>query len=115
VVQYVKKNFLYNRTYWDIETLNTEAAAWLGRTANALVHNFTQKVPERELQIEKEHLAPFVPMAIVDKETKFHQVRKTNVIAYKGNFYSVPMGTYKGSETKVMVKERDQVLDISTV
>src|SRR5690606_29185987 len=33
VVQYVKKNFLYNRTYWDIETLNTEAAAWLARTA----------------------------------------------------------------------------------
>src|SRR5690606_8641775 len=31
------------------------------------------------------------------------------------HFYSVPMGTYKGSETKVMVKERDQVLDISTV
>lgn len=34
VVGYVKKNFLYNRAYWDIETLNAEAFAWLARTAN---------------------------------------------------------------------------------
>lgn len=33
VVKYVKQNFLYNRTYHNIETLNDEAMGWLGRTA----------------------------------------------------------------------------------
>lgn len=47
VVQYVKKNFLYKGSYWDLDTLNTEASCWLARTANALAHNFTKKVPQK--------------------------------------------------------------------
>ena len=35
VVKYVKQNFLYNRPFTDIDILNSEALAWLGRTANA--------------------------------------------------------------------------------
>jgi len=112
VVQYVKKNFLYNRSYWDIDTLNMEASAWLARTANALAHNFTKKVPQEEYYIEKEYLGPYTPLTIENKETKAHHVRKTNVIAYKSNFYSVPMGTYKGTGTQVIVKEKDGVLKI---
>ena len=38
VVKYVKQNFLYNRTYHNIETLNDEVLGWLGRTANSLPH-----------------------------------------------------------------------------
>ena len=45
VVKYVKQNFLYNRTYFNIETLNDEVMNWLGRTANALPHAFTKKSP----------------------------------------------------------------------
>lgn len=112
VVQYVKKNFLYNRTYWDMDTLNTEASSWLARTANALAHNFTKKVPQEEYYIEREHLDPYTPLTIENKETKAHHVRKTNVIAYKSNFYSVPMGTYKGTGTQVIVKEKADVLEI---
>ncbi len=52
VVQYVKKNFLYNRLYSDLETLNTEAIAWLARTANHLVLNYIKKSPESEFMIE---------------------------------------------------------------
>jgi len=48
VIQYVKKNFLYNRPYYELEDLNTEALAWLGRTANRLAHNYTKKsTPKR--------------------------------------------------------------------
>jgi hypothetical protein len=112
VVQYVKKNFLYNRSYWDMDTLNTEASSWLARTANALAHNFTKKVPQEEYYIEKEYLDPYTPLTIENKETKAYHVRKTNVIAYKSNFYSVPMGTYKGTGTQVIVKEKDNVLEI---
>ena len=31
VVKYVKQNFLYNRSFTDIDTLNEEALAWLAR------------------------------------------------------------------------------------
>lgn len=111
-VGYIKKNFLYNRVYSDIETLNTEAIAWLGRTANFLAHNFTKKSPESEFRIEKEHLNPYTPIITENKEIKMHHVRKTNTIAYKGNFYTVPMGTYKGTGTQVMVKENKNTVEI---
>lgn len=112
VVQYVKKNFLYNRSYWDIDTLNTEASCWLARTANALGHNFTKKIPREEYYIEKKFLNPYTPLVVENKETKTYHVRKTNAIAYKSNFYSVPMGTYQGSGTQVIVKEMANVLEI---
>ena len=57
VVKYVKQNFLRNRSFKDLETLNTEAQAWLSRTANALEHGTTKKVLADEYQIEKDFLA----------------------------------------------------------
>lgn len=112
VIGYVKKNFLYNRTYWDIESLNTEAISWLSRTANSLPHNFTKKPPEEVFAKEKQYLNPYSPLIIEVKETKTYHVRKTNVIAFRSNFYSVPMGTYRGTGTLVTIKERDQNLEI---
>ncbi len=108
----MKKNFLYNRSYWDIDTLNTEASSWLARTANALAHNFTKKVPQEEFYIEKGHLNPYTPLIIENKQTKAYHVRKTNAIAYKSNFYSVPMGTYTGTGTQVVIKEVADILEI---
>ncbi len=112
VVGYVKKNFLYNRPYSDIDALNTEALSWLGRTANYLAHNYTKKTPYSEHMIEKKHLKLYVPLIIENKEVKMYHVRKTNVIAYKSNFYTVPMGTYKGTGTKAIVKEKENILEI---
>lgn len=112
VVQYVKKNFLYNRLYSDLKELNTEALCWLSRTANHLVHNLTKKRPESEFAIEISHLKSYTPLAIENEETKIHNVRKTNVIAYKSNFYSVPLGTYQGVGTQVWVKEHNNFIDI---
>lgn len=77
VVQYVKKNFLYNRVFHDIENLNTEAVAWLGRTANYLPHNTTKLSPADEFRIEREYLKPFSPMAINIQSTKHMWFEKT--------------------------------------
>jgi len=115
VIQYVKKNFLYNRLYSDIENLNTEAIAWLGRTANALNHNYTKKSPESEFMIEVNFLRPHIPLMIEKKEYKMYHVRKTNTIAYKSNFYSLPMGTYQGPGTQVKVKEANASIEISSL
>jgi len=104
VIQYVKKNFLYNRVYHDIETLNEQAIAWLARTANHLPHNYTKKSPIEEFIVEKEQLRPFIPLTIKnEKKMKEYYVRKNNVIAYKGNFYTLPMGSYQGPGTKVLI------------
>ena len=112
VIQYVKKNFLYNRSYSDLETLNTEAVAWLGRTANHLAHNYTKESPLNAFIIEKPHLKPYTPLFIENKENKMHHVRKTNTIAYKSNFYTLPMGTYQGPGTQVKIKQTDNCIEI---
>ena len=114
-VGYIKKNFLYNRVYSDIETLNTEAIAWLGRTANFLPHNFTKKAPETEFRIEKEYLNSYTPILTENKELKMYYLRKTNTIAYKSNFYTVPVGTYKGTGTQVIVKECGNNVEVYTL
>ena len=115
VVQYVKKNFLYNRLYHDLDTLNQEALAWLGRTANALEHNSTKRIPASEFLIEKKHLKPYFPMEIHEPEERYYSVRKNNVVAFKSNFYSVPTGTYQKGITQVVLKERVETIEISTL
>lgn len=115
VVQYVKKNFLYNRLYSDLETLNKQALAWLSRTANHLPHNCTKKRPESEFILEKEHLNPYSPMTIKNKEHKLYNVRKDNTINYKSNFYTVPMGTYTGTGAQVILKQNDGSIEIYSI
>jgi transposase len=101
LVKYVKQNFLYNRTFHNIETLNEEAMGWLGRTANALPHAFTRKAPVSQWHIEQPFLAPHVPYLTAPAPILQMAVRKDNTISYKGNYYSLPLGTYKGRGTWV--------------
>ncbi len=112
VVQYVKKNFLYNRVFVEIDKLNEECQAWLGRTANALPHNYTKKIPEQEFIVEKQFLILYIPIVLKEEKPKAYKVRKTNVIAYKSNFYTLPVGTYKGADTQVLVAETQGVISI---
>lgn len=102
VVKYTKQNFLYNRAFCDLETLNTEALAWLGRTANAMVHNGTKKSPCSEWEIEKQFLTPYIPYAYKPSPVNY-TIRKDNSISWKGNLYSLPTGTYKGRGSTVAV------------
>jgi len=104
VVKYVKQNFLYNRPYWDLETLNEEALGWLGRTANLMIHGSTKKEPFVEWNIEKPFLIPYVQYTLVPVALKTCTVRKDNTISYKSNFYSLPLGTYKGRGSTVSMK-----------
>jgi len=101
VVKYVKQNFLYNRTFHNIETLNDEAMGWLGRTANALPHAATGKVPYDELITEKPLLKPYQACTTKVTPITTYSVRKDNSISYKGNFYSLPLGTYQGKGTLI--------------
>jgi hypothetical protein len=94
VVKYVKNNFLYGRVYYDIETLQIQALGWLERTGNGMPHSTTRKVPCQEWVIEREQLHPWVSVKL-RSSSLLRYVRPDHTISYQGNFYSVPMGTYK--------------------
>ncbi|WP_134091299.1 IS21 family transposase [Olivibacter sp. XZL3] len=113
VVGYVKRNFLYNRTFYDLEALNQQAVKWLERTANKLEHGFTKKAPQDELAIERPFLAPFDPLPPATPPLRYHSVRKDNTISWKSNLYSLPLGTYKGRGTQVAVRNEENHLVIT--
>lgn len=104
MVKYIKQNFLYNRPFCDIDTLNQEALAWLARTANHLPHGTTQKQPSAEWLVEKAYLRPYHRMAPRPGERISYTVRKDNSISFRGNFYSLPLGTYKGKGSSVELR-----------
>ena len=112
VVKYVKQNFLYNRPFTDIDILNSESLAWLGRTANAQLHAGTQKVPYNEWCTERGSLIPFIAISI-QPPSILYTVRKDNTISWKGNFYTLPSGTYKGRGTQVKVSKDNASIVIS--
>jgi transposase len=112
VIRYIKQNFLYNRVFIDIETLNDQGMSWLSRTANVMVHHRTHKVPFSEWQIEKYHLKPFVPIPVVIDSYKTYNVLKDNTIRYRGNLYTLPKGTYQGKGTSVLVRTQEDMLHI---
>ena len=114
VVKYVKQNFLYNRPFMDISVLNTEALAWLLRTANAKPHAGTQKIPFNEWCIEQLSLTPFMAVAI-KPPSSLYTVRKDNIISWKGNFYTLPSGTYKGRGTQVSISPQEGLLNICSL
>lgn len=114
LVKYVKQNFLYNRTYHNIETLNDEVLGWMGRTANMMPHGITKKEPFQEKIIEQAFLQPHVFQAIKPSLATY-AVRKDNTISYKGNFYSLPLGTFKGKSTQVSVHVKDTLLIITSL
>lgn len=112
VIKYVKQNFLRGRKFADIQTLNKDAHAWLKRTGNAKIHSTTKKTPFEEWQKEKQYLLPVKIKTESKQVFKTYKVRKDNTIAYKGNFYSLPAGTYKNKETIIFLKEKNNNLNI---
>ncbi len=102
VVKYVKQNFLRGREFKNIERLNEEALMWLDRTGNAKIHSATRLIPTKEWEIEKAYL---LPLKQTHKANKFvsYNVRKDNTFCYKSNFYSLPLGTYKNKDSKILI------------
>lgn len=114
-VGYVKKNFLRGRVYEGEDKLNESALAWLARTANAKQHGGTKKIPAHEWETERRHLLPLKSHPTIIKALlSRYKVRKDNTISFKSNFYTLPVGTYKGPETAILVKENDDELWLYT-
>ncbi len=113
-VKYVKNNFLPGRVYTNIECLNEQALGWLQRTGNAKPNSSTKLVPADEFQKERPHLLPYrVSMEQPEMESREYNVRKDNTLSYRGNFYSLPLGTYSGPGSKVLVVRNVDLNEIS--
>ena len=116
VVGFIKKNFLSGRVFKGEDNLNDSALGWLKRTGNGKEHAGIKKIPHQEWEIERGHLLPFKPYSnnLAQEEQKKYKVRKDNTISYKSNFYSLPLGTYQGSESWVLLKQENEELKIYT-
>ena len=108
VVKYVKENFLVARVFRDIDSLNREALEWLERTGNGKVHGTTRLVPREEFAVEKSFLIPYhgTPQPPQEEMREYH-VRKDNTVQYRGNYYSLPCGTYRSGQTTVWLQETE--------
>lgn len=105
VVGFVKKNFANHRTFFNLEKLNEDCLAWLERTGNGKIHNTTKKIPAEMFALEKPHLLPvFEKLNITCTNSITRVVRKDNTVWFKGNRYSVPLGTYDNTEKEVVVQ-----------
>ena len=94
VVKYVKNNFARHRVYSNLLVWNEEFEAWLGRTANAREHGIIKRVPAECFLTEKLSLRP-VPHTNTCDVSVARTIRKDNTVIYKGNRYSLPLGTYR--------------------
>jgi len=112
VVKYVKQCFLRGRLFNTIDVLNEQALGWLERTANAKEHATIRRIPCQEWLIEKTFLAPFTGFIPLTESENMYHVRKDNVISFKGNQYDLPIGTYQGPGTQVIVKVKERSLEI---
>lgn len=98
VVKFVKKNFAKNRVYANLEAWNEKCQAWLERTGNFNVHHTTKKRPVEVHALEKQHLKPVSSLLSFENTLVSsipRTVHKDNVIKYKSNRYSLPLGTYR--------------------
>lgn len=111
VIKYVKQNFLRGREYINVDILNHQALQWLQRTANAKQHSTTKLIPKQEFQQERIHLLPLKPMQ-PKKDYRSYKVRKDNTICYKSNYYTLPLGTYKDTDSTVLLEIKQEQLYI---
>lgn len=98
VVKFVKKNFAKNRVFANVDIWNEKCLAWLKRTGNYNVHHTTKKRPVEVHALEKQHLKPVSSLLSFESNlipSIARTVHKDNVIKYKSNRYSVPIGTYR--------------------
>lgn len=116
VVKFVKGNFAKHRVFTNIDAWNEQCIAWLGRTGNYNVHNTTKKRPVEVHALEKQHLKPVSSLLSIESNHGSSITRTVcldNVIKYKSNRYSVPLGTYRPKgDNKVFIEIKEEQLII---
>lgn len=117
VIKYIKNNFAKHRIFTDINSFNADCIAWLKRTGNAEVHGTTKKIPAEVFTLEKEYLLPVSEYSFTaaTDDSVSYQVRKDNIVLYKGNRYRVPKGTYAQGKRVFMILDYDENMSITDI
>ena len=117
VVKYAKYGFAKHRIFRDIESFNADCIAWLKRTGNGEIHGTIKQIPEEVFILEKEYLLPVSEYSFTaaTNESISYQVRKDNIILYKGNRYRVPKGTYSKGKIVYMILDNEDIISIADV
>lgn len=98
VVKFIKGNFAKHRVFYEIDTWNEQCLKWLERKGNYQVHNTIKKRPVEVFALEKPHLRKVSnPLSFESNLNPIitRIVHKDNIIKFRSNRYSVPLGTYK--------------------
>lgn len=111
VVKYAKHGFAEHRIFRGIDSFNADCIAWLKRTGNKKEHGTIKKIPAEVFALEKEYLIPVSEynFAVATNDSIEYQVRKDNIVLYKGNRYRVPKGTYSPGKRVFMVVEEASI------
>jgi transposase len=117
-VKFFKNNYGKHRIFTNIDSWNEECLLWLDRTGNCNIHNTTKKRPQEVFLLEKQHLKPVSPILSFESQDAYiitRNVQKDNVVKYKSNRYSVPIGTYKSKgNNRVYLRLEEDHLIIET-
>lgn len=117
VVKFIKGNFAKNRVFHQIDTWNEQCLAWLERKGNYQVHNTTKKRPVEVFALEKPHLRKVSSLLSFESNHGSgitRTVHKDNIIKFRSNRYSVPLGTYKphGDNTvRIRIEEEKLIIE----
>ncbi len=112
VVKYIKGNFMANRQFMGINLWNQSFLEWLERTGNGRIHTTTKRTPAAMFEEEKPYLLPLVGVAPIKHNNENERfVYKDNVIFYKSNRYTVPLGTF-GKHERVVAEADGSFLNI---
>ena len=106
-VKYIKDNFLVDRTYYGIDSLNADCLSWLDRDGNGLVNTYT-KMPPRELFKKEVNLLQKV-YEIKKNDIKVVSISK-GVIEYENNYYKLPLKSSKDGDRVRIEKHDDYIL-----
>lgn len=109
VVRYVKMNFLANREYNGIDSLNVECLKWLDRTGNNTPHATTYKKPTQMFEIESKYLLSYEAQNIDLIKKRIVTVSGLNTILFKRNRYSITQGKYYEGDRLLLTQEDDMI------
>jgi transposase len=88
-IGYVRDAFFKGRSFEDLADLNRQFHRWLEEVANVRLHGTTRQRPIDRLKDEPlvslEHFPPYPIFSVF-----YRRVSRDCLIAYKGNFYSIP-------------------------
>lgn len=111
VIKYMKSNFAGHRLFINIELWNRDFEDWLDRTANRNIHSITKKVPAEVFLMEQQYLQPVPQIKTITADSLTVTVRKDNTVFYKGNRYTVPLGTYR-PDRELEVRTENNILTL---